>query len=647
MAASPLPGMRLCGRAPLGYGPAAAGIALAGPFLSISVIGPMRHPVLISLVCLALSLSGGMASGQTPAPAKDAQPKACSFLDLKLGPVVEVSADDEVNIDRQQERMRIVSGASVSLYDLTRGGSAELKELNRFAGQPSGRKLLTATTEATTKANPEAFAERLASQPEIILPNGRPVSVSRLYVNNYIVKVGSRDREAYQRFADEMREGRYCGTPVEKLGATLRKGLHSQVVYFLFDEISSGRIADYAAWLKYKPIFDTFLKAKEIEEYLEVYGYRSAEFGVSEPDLALMDPDKLWAFAWNQAAKLFHNKDSTEFTDLSIFQRDGVVTNILMGSQPIPDGITNKYGFYTRLEASLPVASLTGERSLSSKWMQGDREFTADVKISEPLVAPRPTITRFPGKARRGLIFLDATMIKADVDDLLKSYGGYYRDLGFKFGPQVPVSDVPAFFEREVGTGNLDYLVRDGHSDGDDENVIVLYPDGFVIEGKRQGPDGEESIKLVYNLKKEPKTERVRYDRFNELLRKRATTMPQPLVFVDGSCWGIEKAWFGLSQSPSSLMIEISSNAPVNFFENVRRNSMRRLFDGILLGHSFDEARKALAELPGYASKREDWFIFPDDALYPQQGRILAIDKRITVKEPGKPARQYIPDGYF
>jgi hypothetical protein len=123
--------------------------------------------------------------------------------------------------------------------------------------------------------------------------------------------------------------------------------------------------------------------------------------------------------------------------------------------------------------------------------------------------------------------------------------------------------------------------------------------------------------------------------------------MKDPLIFVDGSCWGIEKAWFGLSQVPSSVMIEISANASVNFFENVHRNSMRRLFDAIRLGHSFDETRKALAELPGYASKREDWFVFPDDELYPQRGRILAIDKHMSVKAPGKPQRQYIPEGYF
>ena len=581
------------------------------------------------------------------ASSKDKKKQACSFLDLELGPIVEASADDEIHIDREQGKLRVVSSASVSLYDLNRGGSAELKEPIRFAGQPSGRKVLSVTTDGLNKPKSELFAERLAGQPETILPNGRPLTVSRLYVNNFIVKVGAHDRDAYQRFSTDMRAGQYCGTPVQKLGAALRKGLHSQVVYFLFDEFSSGQIAEYADWLRYKPIFDTFLAPKEIEEFLEVYGYRSAEFGVAEPELALMDPDKLWAFAWNQAAMLFNNKDSVQFTDLSIFQRDGMVTYTVLGTQPIQGGLKNKYGFFTRMEERVPVASFSGERSLSWRWKQGEREYSADVKMSEPLVSPKPNIMRFPGHARRGAIFLDATMIKSDVDDLLKSYGEYYRSLGFQFDLQKRVSDIPAYFEHEVSEGNLDYLVRDGHSDGDDENVIVLYPDGYVIEAKRKGPDGEEVIKLFFNLKKEPKTKRIGYDRFNELLKKRAETMKSPLVFVDGSCWGIEKAWFALSQLSSSIMIEISANASVNFFENVSRNSMRRLFDAIRVGRSFEETRKSLAELSAYASKREDWFVFPDDSLYPQLDRILAIYKHMWVKEPSKALRKYTPDGYF
>ena len=581
----------------------------------------------------------------TAASAAGTDPRACDFSRLKLGPVVELNGEDELDFDLAGGVMRIASGPLRFAYDLKRGGTVELKETRRFAAGLAKSKVASLAPmprEAAAMAKPQ----RLAQEPPLVLPDGRPLAVSRLYVGNYVVKVGAADGAAYERFAEALRAGEYCGAPIQKLDASRRKKLHSQVVYFLFDEISSGRIADYAAFVKYKPIFDMFLSAKEIEEFLEIYGYRSTDLDASETELAAMDPEKLWTFAWNQAAKLFNHKETAEFTDLSVFQRNGSITYMVLGTQPIEGGTLNKLGFYTKLLASAPLSS--AERSQSWRWRQGSLEYSAKVSLGEPMEPVKVRPAAFPRPGRQGLIFFDATMNKADVDDLLKSYLSYYGEQGFRFGPRTPVTDAPAFLSNEIARHDLDYLIRDGHSDGDDENVFVLYPRGFLVEGRRSGPDGDEVVKLLYNVTKNPSLNRISYEQFVALLKKRGEKAETPLVFVDGSCWGLEKAWFGVGHAPASLLMEISANAPVNFFENADRNAMRRLLESIRGGHSFDQVRSALAGLSGYSGRREDWFIFPDEDLYPSNGGpLLAIEKRMWVTEPGKAPRQYIPDGYF
>ncbi len=511
----------------------------------------------------------------------------CTSMDLKLGPIVEVTAEEKINLSSNPNRLKILSGDRLYQYDLDRGGSAELKEKLRFSNTSGQREAAITKPNLLDTTHDFSSPEHFAGLTHINSPNGRPVSVSRLYSNNYLIKVSDTDQSTYQHFSDDLRQGLLCGARIETLPLQTRRKITTNVIYFLFDEMTSGRIANYQDWLHYKPIFDIFLTKIQIEEFLEVYAYRTAENSGLNNELPRIDPSKLWAFTWNQAAKLFNHKDATEFTDLSAYQNGDKISFMILGSQPIANGKVNRYGFYTRQEESLAVSPLQGQRAFSWQWLQGTKNYTAEVTLSQkhPPGASKPS--QFPLHAAHGLIFLDATMIKSDVDELTKSYQDYYKQLGFEFGPQTPINNIPKFFAIELAQNKVDYLIRDGHSDGDDENVIVLYPDGYMKEGKRNGPQGPETVKLIYNLKKEPANVRIAYSTFNDLLHQRAKHMPTALTLVDGSCWGFEKTRFTLGEIDPSLVIAISANTPVNFFENTDINAMRRLLDAIRNGKSF------------------------------------------------------------
>lgn len=645
--------LHLCAATPISgrFGPWTASSTTHGGNHAIRQVRSMLRNVLITVGALATGAAApafarAPASSRAEPPAPRATAAACTYLGLRLGPVIELSAGDKLTIDPAHELLRIASDGDVSFYDLDKGGLAEVKEPTRFRPGPHMSPASLPPAAALADSAGEA-AEDLARKPGRVLANGRRVSISRLYVNNYLIKVGAADRLAYRRFGEGLLAGAYCGTPLADLTPETRAKLKPLVTYFLFDALSSDKLDDFASWVKYSPVFKAFLDIKETEEFLEIYGYRSAKQGVRVPGLARMDPNKLWTFAWNAAAKLFHDEDFTDFSDLSAYQRDGRVTFIALGSQPIPGGHANKYGFYTKLETSISVTASAAPRSYHWEWPQGDRVYAADIDLSEPIIHPRSSLSRFPGRDHRGLIVFDVTMTRADVEDLLEAYQSYFRTQGFTFAARTPVADAPKYVEAEIGAGDLDYLLRDGHSDGDDENVMALYPTGFVIEGRRPGKGSDDTIRIVFNLQKNPPTRRIPYDDFYRLVEARYAAMHEPLVFFDGSCWGVEKAWFPLAVEPSSRLIEIAANSAVNFFENVDRNAMRRVLDAILHGDSFARVRAGLKELRGYRSSREDRFVFPNDRLYPQAGPILEIKKRLSVTLPGKPPRPYTPDGYL
>jgi hypothetical protein len=451
----------------------------------------------------------------------------------------------------------------------------------------------------------------------------------------------------YESFGQGLLKNTYCGKHLDKLGGDLKRKLKPLVMYFLFDALSSGKLDDYAAWVKYRRIFQAFLEDQETGEFLEVYGYRATDQARSDPELSRMDPDKLWTFAWGAAAKLFHGQEVIEFTDLSSYQRDGRITFNVLAFQPIPGGLRNKYGFYTKRVDDVDVRSISDPRRFKWTWAQGDVEYTATVELSPGAHGTASRALGFTGSSGNGLILLDFSLVREDVREILGAYMSYFKSLGFQFAGRTPVADVPSFVKKTITEGNIDFLIRDGHSDGDDDNVMVLYSSGFIMKGQRLENGRAVAVNIVFNLQDDTDEKRISYADFAAQMDRRFTTMQTPLVYIDGSCWGIEKAWFGLGYVPSSQMVEIAANTSVNYLENNENNAMRVLLDGVIKGDTFDTLRARLSGLDGFASGQEDRFVFPDDALYPHSGPLLKVDRHLSSQRRGERPKPYTPDGYL
>jgi hypothetical protein len=572
---------------------------------------------------------------------------ACHYSRLTLGPAFELDIDEDVTVDRNRARLAASLDDARLIFDLDRGGAANVMEPRQFlrkekrnAGRDAG---------AGSLREGENISLAALGDTPLILPlaNGREVVFSRLYADVYAVKVSAQDRGAYRAFGQDLLGGRLCGRPFSRLPRDVRGRMKPQVTYFLFDALSSGQLDDYGAWRKFRPVFDAFLSQREKEDFLYIYGYRAAETLAREPNGAKIDTYKEWAFAWNAAAMMFHEKDSLNFTDVSSYQRGGKVEFVLLGSQPIPGGAENRFGFYTKSLGDLDLRGQSDDKKFHWNWAQGPRELTAAIDVQPAVPKDSAPASSFPGSARRGLIVLDVTLNEREVRKSVAAYSSYFRSRGFTFPERKELADAPAFVEGALARGDLDYLIRDGHSDGDDDNVMNLYRKGLLLRGRKVVDGKTATIDILYKLRRKPKPAIVSYSEFAWDLDRRARRMKQPLVFLDGSCWGIEKAWFGLAHAPATQLMEITASSPVNFFADTNRNAMRLILDGVYSGDSFAAIRERLERLPRYVTGREDQFIFPTDPLYPRDAPLARIDRRLEARHGRKPFRPYKPNGYF
>ncbi len=567
---------------------------------------------------------------------------ACDFSRLKLGPAFELDIDEAVAVDGARLEVSL-EGASAR-FDLDRGGAATVAEPGQFLQQAGRRRGHDASLGGESNISLRNFGDAPLVLP---LANGRELSIARLYADIFALKVGPQDRAAYRAFGQDLSSGKLCGRALADLPREEKRKLKPLVTFFLFDALSSGRLDDYAAWVKYAPVFNAFLSQNEKEDFLTVYGYRAAQILAEHPGAEKIDIYKGWVFAWNAAALYYHLKDAVNFTDVSSYQRDGKVEFALLGSQPIPGGVKNKFGFYTRPLGDLDLRGLKGEKTYRWAWTQGSRDLTAEIAVSPAIRKGNDPWTAFPGDARRGLIVLDVTLARKDVRASLAAYKSYFSARGFAFAEPKKIADAPAFVENALTQDNLDYLIRDGHSDGDDDNVVNLFQEGLVLSGGKVEGGKVETIDIMYQLKKKPKNTILSYANFAQALGRRSQKMKNPLVFVDASCWSVEKAWLGLAHAPASQFMEITASSPVNFFADSDRGATRIVLDGILRGESFAALRARLDALPRYADGREDRFIFPDDPRYPRGSPLARIDRRLMSRKGDGPPRPYKPDGYF
>jgi hypothetical protein len=362
---------------------------------------------------------------------------------------------------------------------------------------------------------------------------------------------------------------------------------------------------------------------------------------------------KLYYYAKKYVLSLF-GESAKEASDLAIAVRNGKNTPIVVSSSPLKQGDkvnlenvlsqSSPFGFYFENKPDISTPANTREGTQIKKtmsWQNEQGKFSADLnmKVLGPLEkvvsrASSPDYAKMKKDgALTGMMIVGANL--SGQAGLVDSYMNYYQSQGFKFIKSTS-SDGVEFFKNKVKSGELDYLIKEAHSDGDERNLFRAAQKVNILEGTRKRSDGVlEKIYLV-----NPNTQEYGSDKlisnqdFGDWVRSRSKD--QPLVYFNASCNSSRKVIAEITAAHSTNLVPIASNSSVYTFENKATNTEKIMLDAFRNEKSYQEMRTDMEKSEKYKSKSGDVFLFPDEEDYEKNIRKnlkLNLDIKVTVKD--------------
>lgn len=407
-------------------------------------------------------------------------------------------------------------------------------------------------------------------------------------------------------------------------------------------------------WLAYKPFKSEFQKLpkEQRDAIVDSIAESLSQNAAVSSDLNGIFQSKLYYFAKKFALDLVGDK-SKSATDLAVAARNGKNIPIILGSGDLQDasrstmedstGAASTFGFsYKALDPiAVPEGAKVGETLLKKvNWSYEGAPFSADAKITvlEPLgnliakdKSPNYSALKKDGKLT-GMMVIGSNLSSGHAR-LVDEYLTYYQNAGFEFKEAKPV-DAVSFFKTSVQSGELDYLIKEAHSDGDEKNLFRANKYGKLYEGTMTKKDGSKEV--VYLLSPDStKTDAklISNQEFGSWIRSRGKD--QPLVYFNASCSSTRKVISEVAATHSSNFIPIPSASSVLTFSDTEGNGTRQMLQAFRDGKSYDNIRTALQKSANY-QKGEDRFIFPDEKDYDEKIRKnlrMNLDIEVSVKD--------------
>ena len=445
----------------------------------------------------------------------------------------------------------------------------------------------------------------------------------------------------------------------EKVKAQVRKALLS-----LFEIQTHFR----HTWLFYwdfihilKPILQVLTK-EEKDFYIEKIT-ESLSNGATQNVKVFQDvfQSKLFYVIYSHVKSWF-GRDYEPVSDITVLRKRQSFQTLILSSEPIKNHPSKKtgfgihYAFVEKLSREMFIGEVKGGQELvrdSVEWnVLNGKSYRAYLQVNVQDMEDKSYLKKdksphyesvWKDEKMTGLIIIGSSL-RSFSKPLLKNYLSYFKDQGFKFSP-LPVSDFQPFFKEKIGNCELDYFLKESHSDGDERNVFRFDRFNDVMRGVRQAEKGQTEIIYLAFPKpfhfKKPETLLFSNLELAELIRQRERKGCGEITYFNTSCWAHVKARYEIEAAHSPLFLNIPSKSLSNTFLNEEGTAIRALIDSYRNNLDFDGFRKALEKNAGYKSGRLNQYIFPDESEYYQSifesiSIPLKIHIDLQIKENGK-----------
>jgi hypothetical protein len=354
-------------------------------------------------------------------------------------------------------------------------------------------------------------------------------------------------------------------------------------------------------------------------------------------------------------------------TDLILSRKGHLINPQILATQPIDhdDLSQSPYGFYLKDLPGFQV-KLDENHNFNYDWKMQNQNIHAIGRaqitdLSHYInTSPAPSYDQLWSDKKLSGAFILSSNLLNDFEPLVAKIVSYYTKEGFNFGPLIPqkprstlniidgilqaiwlpteklkIADGKSWLQQKIQNGQLDYLVKEAHSGGNDE-VIWLAKNNILIKGARTLKNHmTEEVYILYPSQIAPeqhgKEIPISTNEFGQWMRERENQKGQELVFINASCWSAASAKREIISARSQLLVEIATNSTTQTFQNKPDNHERLVVDSLRKNKSYDVIKTSLEMIQ--TSKNP--FIFPNDSEYNQliwSGINSALDYEINIQ---------------
>ncbi len=316
----------------------------------------------------------------------------------------------------------------------------------------------------------------------------------------------------------------------------------------------------------------------------------------------------------------------------------GLFSGVLFSTSPIKTATgevstKNSFGFY-HLNIPKFFTAPTQKEEHVLEWQTFGQSFKSKVtaapsdidfsKYYPAEVSPKYADLWDDDKRLGGMVVIGDNM--SEQEELLGEYQSYYKSQGFKFSAPVKLTKVRDFLKEKVESGELDYLVKEAHSGGNEHVLVSINPKGEMRIANKKHADGtSESVYLYLPEPKKPtdpwgvrnNTENaITNKEFAEWMKKRTEVQQKQLLFFNTSCSSVEMVCKEIQDIQSPQFMAYGAATLNDTFVNAEDSALRQFIHGIRKKKTYAEIREMMQKDPSYAKKESNDYLMPDEPRF-------------------------------